>query len=364
MFLQRAGQIAISPRLGRCHTLLMTRARKDLIHLDTTPYYHCISRCVRRAFLCGRDKFTQKSFDHRKQWLVSRLAELADIFAIEICAYAVMSNHYHLVLRVDAERAKNWSVQEVALRWSRLYNNAIAKKAANGESLNSEEKTNIKTAIPIWRERLNDISWFMRSINEPLARTANEEDECKGRFWEGRFKCQALIDDAALLTCLTYVDLNPIRAGIANTPQQSDFTSIQQRINMFREKQRTTNREQRKSEKATETGVPRLAAFSDEQTKFCHAPETSLPIEFASYLALIDWTGRAIRHDKKGAIPSDVAPILVELGIETTQWITGVRQFNKRFYSAAGSIEALQAWCERLRQSWLKGFAFSRQIFH
>ena len=341
----------------------MTRARKDLIHLDTTPYYHCISRCVRRAFLCGRDKFTQKSFDHRKQWLVSRFAELADIFAIEICAYAVMSNHYHLVLRVDAECAANWSVQEVVSRWSRLYNNPVAKKAANGDRMESDEKAFLKEAVPIWRERLSDISWFMRNINEPLARSANEEDECKGRFWEGRFKCQALIDDAALITCLAYVDLNPIRAGIANTLQQSEFTSIQQRINMFREKQRKANGEQRINEKSTATVAPRLAAFSDEKTKSRHATETSLPIEFASYLALIDWTGRAIRHDKKGAIPSHVAPILTELGIETTHWLTGVQQFNERFYSSAGGIEALQAWCERLQQSWLKSFSFSRQIF-
>jgi len=341
----------------------MTRARKDLIHLDTTPYYHCISRCVRRAFLCGRDKFTQKSFDHRKQWLVSRFAELADIFAIEICAYAVMSNHYHLVLRVNAEHAADWSVQELASRWSRLYNNAFSKKVANGGLLDSEEKTILKTAIPIWRERLKDISWFMRNINEPLARTANEEDECKGRFWEGRFKSQVLIDDAALLTCLAYVDLNPIRAGIANTLQQSDFTSIQQRINAFREKQRTANRKQPNNEKSTGTVAPRLAAFSNEKTKSRNGTETSLPIEFASYLALIDWTGRAIRHNKKGAIPGDVAPILTELGIETTQWLTGVRQFNQRFYSVAGGIEALQAWCDRLQQSWLKSFSFSRQIF-
>ena len=341
----------------------MTRARKDLIHLDTTPYYHCISRCVRRAFLCGNDKFTQKTFDHRKQWLVSRFAELADIFAIDICAYAVMSNHYHLVLRVDAGRAVTWSAKEVAARWSRLYNNAIAKKAANGESLNSEEKTILNTAIPIWRDRLKDISWFMRNINEPLARTANEEDECKGRFWEGRFKCQALIDDAALLTCITYVDLNPIRAGIANTLQQSDFTSIQQRIKMFREKQRAVNGEQGKNEKPTASVIPKLAVFSDEKTQSRDATEASLPIEFASYLALIDWTGRAIRHDKKGAIPSDVVPILVELGIETTQWLTGVQQFNKRFYSVAGGIEVLLEWCERLQQSWLKSFSFSRQIF-
>ena len=287
----------------------------------------------------------------------------ADVFAMEICAYAVMSNHYHLVLRVDTERAASWSVEEVASRWSRLYNHAIAKKLSNGESMDRDEKAFLKTAVPIWRERLKDISWFMRNINEPLARSANEEDECKGRFWEGRFKCQALIDDAALITCLAYVDLNPIRAGIANTLQKSEFTSIQQRINKFRDKQHTTKHEQRKSAKAATVAAPKLAAFADDKPKSHANTESVLPIDFASYLVLVDWTGRALRHDKKGAIPDNVAPILTQLGIDTTQWITGVQQFNQRFYSVAGGIEALRSWCERLQQSWLKSFSFSRQIF-
>ena len=166
----------------------MTRARKELVDLDTTPYYHCISRCVRRAFLCGHDKLTKKSFEHRKQWLVNRFAELSDIFAIELCVYAVMSNHYHVVLRVDAKLTRAWTDYDVAVRWARLYGNTIAKKMAQSDVLTDDESICLRSAIPLWRARLHDISWFMRCINEPLARTANIEDQCKGRFWEGRFK--------------------------------------------------------------------------------------------------------------------------------------------------------------------------------
>ena len=79
----------------------MTRARYQQVSLQDTPYYHCISRCVRRAYLFGDDPVTGKNFDHRKQWLVSRIKTLAAQFSIDICAYAIMSNHYHLVLFVN-----------------------------------------------------------------------------------------------------------------------------------------------------------------------------------------------------------------------------------------------------------------------
>ena len=99
----------------------MTRARETLISLEATPYYHCISRCVRRAWLCGEDSYTGQSFEHRRQWVLDRLWELVDIFAIDVCAYAILSNHYHIVLHVDADKARGWKERLVIEQWSRLY---------------------------------------------------------------------------------------------------------------------------------------------------------------------------------------------------------------------------------------------------
>ena len=99
----------------------MTIARSRQISLEDTPYYHVVSRCVRRAFLCGEDSHSGQSYEHRRQWVVDKLGLLSQVFAIEICAYAVMSNHYHLVLKVAPDKAMGWSDCEVAERWAVLF---------------------------------------------------------------------------------------------------------------------------------------------------------------------------------------------------------------------------------------------------
>ena len=95
----------------------MTKPRDEQVSLQETPFYHCYVRCVRRAYLCGEDHSTGINYDHRKQWIVSRLRFLSYVYAIDICAYAVMSNHYHVVLHVDQRRAESWSDDEVVERW-------------------------------------------------------------------------------------------------------------------------------------------------------------------------------------------------------------------------------------------------------
>ncbi|MGL5906303.1 MAG: transposase, partial [Shewanella sp.] len=209
----------------------MTIPRSRQISLEDTTHYHIVSRCVRRAFLCGQDAASKKSYAHRREWVVAKIAQLSQLFAIGICAYAVMSNHYHIVLRVEPQIAHAWAEGEVVERWGHLFNlPQLIRRWQNQEPLDALEIAELKRLIELWRERLHSISWFVRLLNESIARQANGEDNCKGHFWEGRFKCQALLTENALLACMAYVDLNPVRAAIANTPESSDFTSIKQRI--------------------------------------------------------------------------------------------------------------------------------------
>jgi len=210
----------------------MTLPRSAYVQEGQEGVYHCFSRCVRRAFLCGLDALTGRDFSHRKAVLLERLRFLAGIFAIEVCAYAILANHWHAVLRTRPDIVASWPDLEVATRWLTLFPPHRITKAASVAP--SEEEIQALAARPEriaeLRRRLTSISWFMGRLNEFIARRANKDDHVKGRFWEGRFKCQVLLDEAAITSGMVYVDLNAIRAGVAASPEESDFTSIQERI--------------------------------------------------------------------------------------------------------------------------------------
>ena len=208
------------------------QARGELFDPLQVSAWHCINRCVRRCFLCGDDPVSGKNFDHRKRWLETRFQFLAKHFGIDLLGFAILSNHFHLVLRNRPDVVAVWSDEEVARRWLSLCpprkNEVGEPEAATDEELRSI--TGVPARLAEIRRRLSDISWFMRMVAEPVARRANVEDETNGRFWQGRFRSIKLCDAAAVLACSVYVDLNPIRAGLAETPKASDFTSAQRRI--------------------------------------------------------------------------------------------------------------------------------------
>ena len=209
----------------------MTRPRKELVCTSDTPYYHIVSRCVRRAFLCGYDKTTNTDYEHRRQWIVERIRLLASVFSIDVCSYAVMSNHLHLVLKLDDSESDIGTDAEVIQRWTTLFKGPLlVQRHAQGDALSKAEREAVSDIVAVWRARLRDLGWFMKCLNEPIARIANKEDNCTGHFWESRYKSQALLTEEALLSCMAYVDLNPVRATMAQTPEESDYTSIQERI--------------------------------------------------------------------------------------------------------------------------------------
>ena len=310
----------------------MPTPRKKLISLDSTPYYHVMGRCVRRGFLCGVDAATGKNYEHRRQWIVDRLALLAEVFAIEILAYAVMHNHYHLVIRVNTKAGNSLGDAEVIARWKKLYGLPLLLRQFQAGALSKEDVVRAQQLIDIRRKRFMDISWFMKGLNEHIARLANAEDLCSGAFWEGRFKSHALLDEKALLTCMSYVDLNPIRAKIANTPEQSDHTSVQARCNP-KVKSRV-----------------RLALFKDESG--CN--DGTIPFTRNEYLKLVDWAGRMQRRDKRGYIPVGQPPILERLGLEGDRYQAAISMFSEPI-KAFGAPETVREAATALGQKWIKG---------
>lgn len=207
-------------------------AREKIVKSNEVSTYHLVNRCVRRAFLLGDDKVSGRNFDHRKQWLIKRMTHvIKNVFCIDMIAYTIMSNHVHFVITIRPDLASKLSDEEIVQRWWKLYPRKIRGEYPSEpppllKALFLSDRTWLETR----RKRLSSVSDFMASIAEYIARKANKEDDVTGRFWEGRFKSQLLLDEHAVLAAATYVDLNPIRAKIANSLEECDFTSIQQRI--------------------------------------------------------------------------------------------------------------------------------------
>ena len=316
----------------------MPQPRNRQVSLENTPYYHCVSRCVRRAFLCGKDSQTGFDFEHRRQWIVDRIKLLCSVFAIDLCAYAVMSNHYHVVIRINADEMNQLSDQEIASRWMKIFSGPMLMRQYQGNAdLTTTELGHIADLLKIWRERLGDLSWFMRCLNEPIARMANDEDQCTGRFWEGRFKSQALLDVRAVLACMAYVDLNPIRAALAKTPERSAYTSVQERIrhpkNSF------------------------LMPFADERDD-----DIRIPFGLKDYLQLVDWGGREIKHNKPGYIPTNTPPILARLRMDAAPVLGYLGKTEQTTFAALGPVSMLREFALSVGRCFVKGQSLGKKI--
>ena len=347
-------------------------ARGEYLDPRTIQIVHTVQRCVRRAFLCGEDSISGRNYEHRRQWIRDRLEFLASVFAIDCLTYTVMSNHIHLILRSRPDIVRNWSDEQVARRWLRLYPKRRNKSGELAEPNQTELNQILLDPLRIaeLRIRLSDISWWMRSTSENIARRANKEDDVTGHFWEGRFKAQPLLDESAILACAMYVDLNPVRAAMACTPEQSEFTGAKDRIDDLQ-----NHRKQRKSKQPRRPGHwercskrRRKSGWMsplqiDEQkdsvgSDACESGRRAslkgfLSMPLTSYLLLLDWTGRQLRSGKRGTIPKHLAPILKRLGIETKSWHRLISKFGVLFKRAAGTAESISKEASRRQQHWL-----------
>ena len=318
----------------------MTAAR----HLTAPPglpgHFHCTARVVQQMYLCGMDKRTGQNFDHRRDWIAARIEELAEIFAVAVHSYAVMSNHLHLVITVDPEQAASWSALEVAQRATALY-----RREGEDEQQRLNRANNLKDnpkRIAVLRSRLGSLSHFMAALNYPIARRANAESGKKGHFWDKRFHCQRLEDEGAILSAMTYVDLNPIRAGIAEDLPGSNHTSAQKRIQRIE--------------------ADRRQARAKLKPIFGCNQRALLPIDQSQYLELVDITGRLLHPGKRGRIEARVPTILRQLGLSEVQWQNQVRGTESRYCRAIGSLDSLLRLTETLGQNWIRGTSFARAI--
>jgi hypothetical protein len=319
----------------------MTIARRQLIDVSVTRWYHCISRCVRGASLLG-----DGSFD-RKEWLETRIEELAQVFALGVGGFSVMDNHLHLLLRLDPDVAAGWSDDDVVRRWGRLY--PPRNKSRKPEPI-FEEWVQSKLKDVEWvaraRERLQSIGWFMKCLKEPLARQANREDGCRGAFFQGRYKSVAILDEEALLAVGVYIDLNPVAAKVAKVPETSEYTSIKKRVDHIKADDATAQLE---AAKDGSVAGSRAAGGLEEDLWLCPIEDRRgidssregmfEGLSVGNYLLLVDYTGRLFREGK-ARISAELAGILDRIGSSAECWqqrmekLKNGRSFG-RFFAAS-----------------------------
>ena len=336
----------------------MTMPRRQLVDVAVTRYYHCISRCVRRAFLCG------EGFEHRKAWIEARLEVLAKHFAVSVCGFAILDNHLHVLCRLDPGVADGWTDEDVVRRWIAVYPPSCLN-AADSATLDAWIAYECQDPVRLarYRQRLQDLGWFMKALKEPLARLANKEDGCTGTFWEARYKSIAILDEEALLATCTYIDLNPVAAGIAKVPEASPHTSIKQRVDHARSAGGLKTLQA--AAEAQSVAAARVEAELEQSHWLCPlqdrsavgaAREGMLPgFSLSGYLVLVDWTARLCRKGK-ARVTEEVAGIMARLGTSAEYWQSHLQKL-------LGKTRWLGSYCATSAER-LKSIAHARGVHH
>ncbi|MEM9366900.1 MAG: hypothetical protein AAGD07_12975 [Planctomycetota bacterium] len=352
------------------------------------------------------DRETGKDYSFRKEWIRRRMEALASVFAVDVLAYAVMSNHLHQILRNRPDVCAQWTDEEAAIRWLRVFpGRRLEEHLAEPTENDVKRLVQDKERLAEIRRRLSDISWFMRALAEPIARMANKQDECTGRFWEGRFKAQRIVDEAGLLACSMYVDLNPVRAAIAGSPEECPHTSAYDRAKARRGEElpsaafdlkpvtreesakRIRNtpvedlRKQRKAERRSPTGrrikrdewlspltmqSNRLSADAQPHTEGVRSSDKGfLNIRWQDYWELLRWTAKQSVDAMSSTVPKRLARTLSEIGIDATMWRDLVWNWQKYFGKSVcvGRPESMKAHAASFGRHFHRGQASVASCF-
>lgn len=345
----------------------MSPPRSQIVDPFSVQILHVFNRCVRRSFLCGFDAVSGKDYSHRKDWIRRRLEFLTGIFAFDIATYAIMGNHFHMVVRSRPDIVASWSDEEVAIRDMKLQGkvwyrkDGTPRKSAPAEI---QRIVNDPDELQRLRRKLSNVSSLMAYFDRHIAYKANREDELTGFFWEGTFGASLIEDENSLLACMAYVDLNPIRAMMAETLEESDDTGAFERIHELRRDMATGQLlldENPKSEGEEPVGKALGQARTLEWERGNHrsigwlapielderrpGPDRDergrrpsrkgfLPISLLKYLEIVEWMGRQIRPGKRGHIPEEVPPIFERLGFSSQSFLESFFKFveNDRYF--------------------------------
>jgi hypothetical protein len=332
---------------------------------------------VRRAFLCGEDPVTGKNYEYRRSWIYEMQAILAGLFGIEVGFHSELSNHIHLLLRNRPDVVATWSDEEVVRRWLTI--TKLAKSRDGQVREPHPARIALERAIPlrisILRLRLSDPSWFMAILCEYIARRSNLEDGCSGVFWEDRYGCRDLLDEAAILICGIYIDLNQIRAGEAETPETSVHTSAHDRILARQRFLKALQEAEGLSAPGTAPGgwlceltldelVPVTDARHFQSASGLRASDKGLlSLTLDQYLELLDATGRVVQPGKSGSIPSHLDGILDRLGIRTDMWTAMISGYDKLFGKIVGGPSQVIHRAREAGCRWYRGITACRSSF-
>lgn len=336
--------------------------RADVFDPSEMATVHVMNRVVRRCLLMGSDQFSGKNYDYRKNWIEEELERVAACMGIDLLNFAILSNHFHLILRSRPDVVKKWDDSEVVRRWLKVCPNCQCKGRPPGPATEPQIKAicGDKKLVNQLRRRLSDISWWMRLVCQRIAQWANSEDKESGKFWQSRYRAVRLLDEEAILAGAAYVDLNPIRAAIAETLEGSEHTSLKRRIEALRmnlaESAQPAAAEQSLEPSASQPRDAFLAPLEIDQLQdeLGPRPHTGgqrcsdkgfLAMTLGAYLALLDWTARQLVPGKTGATPEETPAVFERLQIKPDVWCQLVSQFGQLFSSIAGKPQVVDSHC-------------------
>lgn len=355
----------------------MTKARKYIYDENLCAHYHSISRIVQGAFLMGFDEKTGINYDYRLQWIEDRLKELSEIFTIIIGGKSFMSNHFHINLQTRPDLTASLTDREVVQRYFKLHQPKQCKKkiltTEEWKFLEDEAIAN-ETLLKRYRKKIGSLSEFMKALKEPIARRANKESNKKGHFWDSRFKSILLIGSEAVALCQVYIDSNPIRAGIAETPETSKFTSAHTRLQASEAFKKITElkeleakgNEIHEDKKKEIENVSKLTGSADWLAPFYQGENHLRPffkITEKEYFLLLDNTVRELSPHKKGYMDPSLDPIFDRLKIDREKWLEAIINYDKWFYRIIGKIKTAWAEIKDTTAHWFKGSVKNRHLF-